>query len=117
MEALTLATDRLGLGLPQQRVANIGKRVVFWWLAPWRRFPGAVMKVVLAIVGVLALLASVGSCVTAKSAIQETVGVTLLIVATLCLGFAALIEEIQRHNNSVVEQFGHLAAFLRERLK
>jgi hypothetical protein len=75
------------------------------------------VKIIFAILGVLALLASLGTCATAKSSLHETVGVALLLVAVLAIGFAAILDQLQRNNKDVLEQFFHLAQFLKERLK
>lgn len=75
------------------------------------------MKIFLFIVAIVALIASLGTCVMAKSLIQETVGVALLIVAVLAIGFAAVLEQLERVSKEMIEQFRYLAEFLRERMK
>jgi len=75
------------------------------------------MKVFLLVVAAIALIASLGTCVTAKSAVQETLGAALLIVATLATGFAAVLGHLERIERSTIEQLRYLADFLRERMK
>lgn len=53
------------------------------------------MKYVFASVGLLALLASLGTCAMSKGAIQDTSGAVVGIIATLAFGFASMIETIQ----------------------
>jgi hypothetical protein len=75
------------------------------------------MKMILGIVAALALVSSLGTCVMAKSAIHETVGVALLIVSVLAFGFAAILDQLERVNRDLNQQFRFLADFLKERLK
>ena len=72
------------------------------------------MRIVFAVGGVLALVASLGSCVMAKTVIHETAGLVLALVGVVGLGVAAVLEELQQLKRAVVEQFGYLAQFLRD---
>jgi hypothetical protein len=53
------------------------------------------MRYVLGGIGLLAILASLGTCTMAKSSIHETQGVVFLIVGVLGLGLAAILGELE----------------------
>ena len=54
------------------------------------------MKYLFAVAGVACLLGSAGACATARSAIHEGMSALLLVAGILCMGFAALLEQLQR---------------------
>jgi hypothetical protein len=73
------------------------------------------MRIVLALVGILALLIALGTGAMAKSAIQEAVAGVIAVISVLCFGFAAVLEEIQRSRKAMQEQFAFLAEHLKDR--
>jgi hypothetical protein len=73
------------------------------------------MSTLFGLVGVLALVISLVSCVAAKSAVQETGGLVLAVIGFLALGVAAILTELQQFRKAIVEQFGFLAQFLKGR--
>jgi uncharacterized membrane protein len=61
------------------------------------------MRYVLGIIGLLALVASLGSCVMAKSSIHEIQGLIFLIVGALGLGLAAIVGELEAIHKTAKE--------------
>lgn len=70
------------------------------------------MKYVLAIIGVLAALSSLGSCVLAKGAVQEAVGAAMGVVAVLGIGLAAVLEKLERIEKTIRQQAYELGQVL-----
>ena len=75
------------------------------------------MRIIFGVIGVLALLASLGSCVMARTAVHETGGLVMAVIGFLSLGVAAILEELQQLRRAIVEQFTFLAQFLRDQHK
>lgn len=75
------------------------------------------MRFIFGLAGIAALLASLGTCVMSKSAVHETLSGVIALIGVLALGFAAVLEEIQRSRRAIQEQFHYLGEFLSKHLK
>lgn len=71
------------------------------------------MKILLFLAGLLAFLVAFGMAVMAKSAIHEAVAGIAALFGLTAVGFAAVLEEIQRSRKAIETQFAYLAEFLK----